>query len=742
MELPLLKIIKAEAVVYWHVLPYLLLVCVIGRIVLFCILGLHTEVPNPSLSFHLWIIIKSIAVGIGFGIAVGIAFGIGFGIAVGIAFGIGFGIAVGIAFGIAFIIAFSIAFGIGFGIAVGIAADLAVAIGVGDVKVIVASTGIRMLIGVGGMLIGLSALDLAFGIDVGIAFGNDEGTVFGIAVGTPLILVGLYRLYYLPLHLALRWPGLQMRWVRLHPALWDDLCLFTFYGFHRMLVRNAIGSRWRGKYEIERIIKHYPAQQIEGLKAKTIMLARQMGNANNLAQIGRLAARLPEGENGFLSQTALIRESIEKIVQHQTRLDAINRPFFRQQSAERLCDEIQNFQVRIAGYHEPLNSEFRAAAGKWLQVAQRELNEARLIISKQPTAQVFRAGDPVQRAQEAFTPRFSVVGELEQQVMLSTGCPGIVLYGRRRTGKSTILRNLNGFIPPNVVPTFFSMQDAELFSSLGSFTGALARGIQNKLASAIHDTESVNGLQELNGFLKRSNEYLEKEGGRLLLIIDEYETLDRLIGEGVFPLYLLDLVRESIQTHRRITWIFAGSHEITELAKAPWTSYLVSARTVTVPMFTPAETRVLLTEPLMYSPDLKDNPKRPHFDASFWGQGGIERIHTEAGGWPHLVQLLAEVLVDLVNDDKASIITAKLMDQAFEKATERGHNVLYELMCRESTVAGEWEYLSEFRRVEEQALPVDEKIAFSLRRRKLIEESNGCWRLRVPLMARWLKLRG
>ena len=42
-----------------------------------------------------------------------------------------------------------------------------------------------------------------------------------------------------------------------------------------------------------------------------------------------------------------------------------------------------------------------------------------------------------ERSREAFVPRFRVLGELENQLMLANGCPGLILYGRRRTGKST-----------------------------------------------------------------------------------------------------------------------------------------------------------------------------------------------------------------------------------------------------------------------------------------------------------------
>ena len=186
----------------------------------------------------------------------------------------------------------------------------------------------------------------------------------------------------------------------------------------------------------------------------------------------------------------------------------------------------------------------------------------------------------------------------------------------------------------------------------------------------------------------------------------------------------------------------AGSHEITELTHAPWTSYLVSARTVEVPPFTEAETRLLLTEPLTHSQLWqRDDPGRPRFDPAFWGDRGIERVHAEAAGWPHLVQLIAETAVDLINDVDAKQLDADLLGQASDKAIVRGDNVLRLLMQTESTLPGEWDYLLGFRRHDTQPPPNDEDLYMSLRRRLLVKEVDEDWTLRVPLMQRWLRAR-
>ncbi len=485
------------------------------------------------------------------------------------------------------------------------------------------------------------------------------------------------------------------------------------------------------------------SSQGEGdLRLQIISLAHDAANVKKLEDLDNIVMQLPEGKTGFLTQTAQLRSMVLEITKTQAQLDIANRPILRAPYARLLCKEIENFQHRISGFDEPLSIEFYKAANHWHEIAKRELDQIQMFLSKGINPQVFRAGDPVNRQQEAFVPRYGVVGDLEKQVMLATGCPGLVLYGRRRMGKSTILNNLNGFLPDTVVPVFVSMQDPQAFTSLMDWMSHLAQ----KLAAVLPKSSvAANAVTDLSSFMRVLSDYnahLHETNKRILLAIDEYENLDRKLGEKVFPEDLLATIRESIQTHRNITWIFAGSHEITELKHAEWPSYLVSTRTIEVPMFTMAETRLLLTEPLKFSPLFKDESKRPRFEPGFWGEKGIERIQREAGGWPHLVQLIAETIIDVINDADQRQVDDELFETALNKAIISGHNVLYQLLRGECTLPGEWEYLSAFRARETQPLPGEEALYVSLRRRLLMEEVNGEWRLRVPLMARWLKQRG
>ena len=767
-----------------HQLPYMLAICIPARWLLFGWLGLAavSEARSPQ---ELWVFqVTSLALGLCVGIAVGVTVGIATATAFGSSIGISAGATLGIAFAYAGGIVFGVAGGTGEGAAIGlvggfaggtafgattrVAGGIVFAIVGGIVFAIAVATVFAIAVGeifwvvggiAGGIAFGLTvegarriaggivyplavalAGGLAFGLSFGYRFGTAAGVSSGLAIGVGFSVSAL-RAQYLLCHPFFLWPRPRAAWFPYHPVAWDDLCLLPFPALDRLLVAYAELAPGAAQREIDRLVDTYPSQRPSALKAQATVLARRAAEARDLTRLDEIVAGLPEGRRGFLGQTRRLREMVHDIAALQARIDALDRPFLRQPLAQLLCREIERFQRRVAGFHQPLAGEFRRAAGRWLGHAEEQLVASTAVLAKEPTRQVFRAGDPVDRDREAFVPRDAVTGEIERQVMLATGCPGLVLYGRRRTGKSTVLRNLGAFLPPQVRRVGLSMQDPRASSSFAS----LVERLVGELSSVVDEVPAAAGedLGALFRCLEAVDQRLGEEGRRLLLSLDEYENVDLKIGQGVFPEDLLATLRESIQSHRHITWIFAGSHEITELSGAEWASYLVSARTVEVGPFTPAETRLLLTEPLKYSTLWpRDDPSRPRFEPGFWGAGGIERIHAEAGGWPHLVQLIAETTVDLLNDDRRTQVDAEILDRALDKAVVRGHTVLHQLMRGESTLPGEWDYLSAFSSRDSQPPPDDAAIARSLRHRMLVSLDGEAWRLRVPLMDRWLRLRG
>jgi len=728
---------------YAHAIPWVLFLMIVGRLVIHGGFGIQSKYaeldPLQAVLAHLKSLACAIAVGIIVGILSGIAFGviravvlaIGFPIAKGIGLGIASGICAGICTGIAATITIGIAEGIADAAAVWVAGTIAgtvsVGIAIGIARGVTQGTGFRI------------AAAVTVGVAAGIATGIGLGMAHGIALGV-LFAIVMLRAYYLPLHLAFVWPTPRGTGYRLHPMAWDNLCSVPYPMLDRLLVSYSEQFPEAGLREIQRLLDECPSQRMAAQRAKTMLIARRCLHASSFTELATIARGLPDGDTGFLMETELVREKTAEITRMQARLDIATKPVIRELLARALKAEVEAFQARVAGLHEPLATEFRRAAQEWLVIAENQWHREHAAAVKIPMSDIFRAGDPVDRNQEAFVQRDSVVKDLADQMLLNTGCPGIILYGRRRMGKSTVLRNIRGSLPDRVWIAVVSLQNPKTFESAESFVRQLKLGI----AQACRDCPTVTGCPDslvgLFDCLSQVDAVLKARSERLLLALDEYEQIDLKIGAGVFHEDLLATLRESVQSHRRITWVLAGSHAITELTHAKWPSYLASLQLIEVPPFTLEETRLLLTDPLRHSALWKpDDPQRPRYGSDFWGDGGIDRIHKEAGGWPHLVQLIAENAVAVVNESDAAQLDPRLIEATLDRAVIRGDNVLSLLMQVESELPGEWDYLLNFRHCDTQPPPDEEILCMSLRRRLLIEDDADQWRLRVPLMRRWLR---
>ncbi len=506
--------------------------------------------------------------------------------------------------------------------------------------------------------------------------------------------------------------------------------------------------------EIERLISTYPSQRSSALKARCRVVARKSGNVVALGELANLMSQLPRGNQRFLAQVPDVADRVLAITALQERLLKLpaNMPAHRLRYAKLVCEAIISFRNQIAGFAEPLASEFRTAAEHWLKLANGQLDDARHAAEREPFPQVFRAGDPVQGEKaEAFIPRQHIIQELAGLILATNGCPGILLYARRRMGKSTCLQNLMGFIPPNIDTVFLNLQDPAKCASLSLFCEQLTEAIRKTLTA--HGlrlptaASRSSDLVEFSRFLDDANTQFGQANRKLLIALDEFESLDIKLGQRdeagrpLIPEDLLATFRTSIQSHRNLIWLFSGSHRIAELKHAEWPSYLISVRTVELDRFTLEETSQLLIDPLVHSQLAEETPNRPKFPPEFWGTDGLRRLHEAANGWPHLVVLLAETCVHVVNLQNAASVTDELFSVVRQKAIVSGDNVMIQLLKNESEIPGEWDFLLGFRN--HDVLPAPENIAIgkSLLRRSLVTLEDNQVRLRVPLMHQWIRER-
>ena len=284
------------------------------------------------------------------------------------------------------------------------------------------------------------------------------------------------------------------------------------------------------------------------------------------------------------------------------------------------------------------------------------------------------------------------------------------------------------------------MEDPRAFASNERLSSFIVDRVQHCRPDLVDNNIVVRSLSDLIDVLTDVNAKLEARSERLVIALDEYQFLDQKIGEGALTEDALRTFRTSIQEHRCLTWMFAGSSALDELHHADWSSYLVSARTVEVLPFVYEETYQLLTDPLGQSEVWRHDDQKPTFPPEFWGSEGIERIQQQTGGWPHLVQLVAETTVDLTQDGRfEGLARPESFEEVLNAVVARGDAVLRQLMRAKEAPGDDWTWLRGFERHDHLVPPECETVRRSLHRRRLVEAEGSHWRLRVPLMQRWLR---
>jgi hypothetical protein len=242
----------------------------------------------------------------------------------------------------------------------------------------------------------------------------------------------------------------------------------------------------------------------------------------------------------------------------------------------------------------------------------RELAEA--VGLRQEIDSPYVIGVPLIPQQELFVGRTDIGGRIEQ-LLLDRRRPPLLLYGQRRTGKTSLLNNLGRLLPSSIVPLFVDLQGpATKASDHAGFLYNLARGMsdsaqrERSLALPPLERESLTADP-----FTRFDEWLDQVEAALgrstaLLSFDEFEALDRALTQGRFnDADVLGMLRNLIQHRSRFKVLLAGSHTLEELER--WAGYLINVQVVHISYLKEDEARMLVERPvqdfaLRYEPEM------------------------------------------------------------------------------------------------------------------------------------------
>jgi len=282
-----------------------------------------------------------------------------------------------------------------------------------------------------------------------------------------------------------------------------------------------------------------------------------------------------------------------------------------------------------------------------------------------PVENPYSPGTPLRGSSPLFVGRDDLFNFIEQNVGRRTQPNVLMLVGQRRTGKTSLLLRLPERLPEHIVPVYIDCQ------SLGVSVGIT--GFLRDLARAIADTMVKRGLEpSIPGKEKWSqdpvatfeSEVLRENLGRLppesrfLLVFDEFEAMEDLISRDVLPDHLLSYLRHLIQHIDGLSFIFAGTHRLEEMAAEYWSVFFNLALYKEIGFLEAVDARALVCDPV--------SPMITYDDLS------LDRILQVTAGHPYFLQLVCYSLVNHANSSGSAYVTISDVNAAIDDMLRLG----------------------------------------------------------------------
>jgi hypothetical protein len=273
-------------------------------------------------------------------------------------------------------------------------------------------------------------------------------------------------------------------------------------------------------------------------------------------------------------------------------------------------------------------------------------------------------GTPIKTGSKLFVGRRDLIDFIQKNIKGSLHENIIVLIGHRRTGKTTLLKQLPVYLDKSYIPVYIDIQGI-IDPGMDAFFYLLANEIVTAMKERGYDIDQPDfeNFKERPSFFfeyKFLGQVYEKLGNSILILMfDEFEELEVKVDSGILDKNIFSYLRHLMQHTKQLAFIFTGSFRLEDLKTDYWSIMFNIAIYKRVSFLSEDETRVLITEPvrdynMVYDPL------------------ALEKIYRLTHGHPYFTQLLCHALVNLHNSEKKNYITIQEVDHEIDRMIERG----------------------------------------------------------------------
>ncbi|KAB8331742.1 ATP-binding protein [Scytonema tolypothrichoides VB-61278] len=384
-------------------------------------------------------------------------------------------------------------------------------------------------------------------------------------------------------------------------------------------------------------------------------------------------------------------------------------------------------------------------AQTWRKALEGIAKEVGEIAITEPVSNPYIIGDPV--VGDRFVGREDLIRQLQELWVRSSQLQSVVIYGHRRMGKTSILRNVARFVGEGVQVAYVNLMACDpqrVVEVLMAISDAISEVMQ------IPPPSDKDLLSLPQPTFRRYLTQVEKELGTkgLIIALDEFEEIEKLIEAKKIPVDFMGYLRGLTQKSSKIAFVLAGLHTLEEMTADYFQPFYASVITIKVGFMEAGATHQILANPSIEDFPLDYTPE------------ALDKIYELTHGQPYLVQLVAFQLVRRYNEQvfetgraRYHILTigeveAVVNDSEFFQRgryyfdgvwgqAARGaagqRAILQALACHPEGLS--LEMLSDYTKIEIALL---EEALNTLMRHDVVEEIEGRWQIIVELFRRWV----
>jgi AAA+ ATPase superfamily predicted ATPase len=537
---------------------------------------------------------------------------------------------------------------------------------------------------------------------------------------------------------------------------WDEIIYFPLASLTPLLVLADAENKEKAFKEIAFIVAQRPSQIQVARQAMLQIVLSEMEERGSIRDISsasyRLEEILPEDSNIIDPAWRTTLSRFNEASKEASRYLNARSSQAKRESLEEFEKSLEQIQKQATFSNSQFGQQSVQVIEKWLETAQQE--RARLQEELQENVHLSNPYSPGELQNKLFVGRHDIAELIEKALRNTNSHPTFLLYGERRMGKTSALKQMANLLGKRYLVVYVDLQSPSYRAGAAEFVG--------NLAEQIYDILSRNGLlvkpfgttklkevaakSELavyatfDTWLKPIEQTLEDADRTLLITFDEFEKLEESDTQAAMNLTtLLDWLRNVIQQRPRLALLFSGVKLFSEMGSG-WSGYFVNVQNVKVSFLKPEEARLLITQPL---PDFQGDQIYP--------SAVVDEIIRVTGCQPLLVQAICSELIkqlsaterqQAVLEDVPNAVEATLeswgsyFDDLWRRTTPNERTCL-EMLVEREVLPSE---LAEIATLTSLEISIVRAALQRLLRRDIVTETKGeGFRLAIPMLRNWIK---